>query len=108
MNFRDLATLLEKAAFALRKSADALDEVPTDEAGRKPLKEMEGYLCLSVRALNILDGMRVLLAGDLTRLTADDLLGENNMGKVTLKEIRRFLARNSMALKGESIWNDEV
>ena len=56
---------------------------------------------ISIRSYNVLknDGVRTL--GDLTERTAAELLRSPNFGKVSLAEIRQFLAEYGLKLKGD-------
>ncbi len=66
--------------------------------------EIEYYESIfSQRTTNCLKRADILYIGQLTSLTAKEMLKWKNFGKKSLKEIREFLADKGLALKNETI-----
>lgn len=64
-----------------------------------PIKELE----FSVRSRNCLRQANMKALGDLTKMSAQELLQLKNFGKKSLVEIREKLGANNLALKGEVV-----
>lgn len=64
-----------------------------------PIKELE----FSVRSRNCLRQANMKVLGDLTKMSAQELLQLKNFGKKSLVEIREKLAMHNLALKGEVV-----
>jgi DNA-directed RNA polymerase subunit alpha len=62
-----------------------------------PVKELE----FSVRSRNCLKRANIKTIGELTKLSADDLLSIKNFGRKSLTEIREKLRKYGLSLKGE-------
>ena len=60
----------------------------------KPIEEMD----LSVRASNCLENQGIKTLGDLARMTEKEMLQVRNLGKTSLKEIKKKLADFDLSL----------
>lgn len=59
---------------------------------------------LSTRAKNSLKAEKIYYIGDLVKCTERDLLRIQNIAKITLKEIKEFLAKYSLSLNMDVSW----
>ena len=63
----------------------------------KPILE----LALSIRARRTVETLGCLTVGDITKHSADELLGMPNFGQTSLQELRTKLTELGLKLKGE-------
>lgn len=63
----------------------------------KPIMELQ----LSIRARRTVEALGCLTAGDITKHSAEELLGMPNFGQTSLQELRSTLGDLSLKLKGE-------
>ncbi len=63
----------------------------------KPIMELQ----LSIRARRTVEALGCLTAGDVTKHSAEELLGMPNFGQTSLQELRSTLADLNLKLKGE-------
>jgi len=69
----------------------------TEKSHDIPIRELE----FSVRARNCLKRANIKALGELTKMTAQDLMAIKNFGKKSLTEIREKLRQYGLCLKGE-------
>ena len=63
----------------------------------KPISDLE----LSIRARRTVETLGCLTVGDITKHSADELLGMPNFGQTSLQELRAKLAELGLKLKNE-------
>ncbi len=112
----NLADLLDLAAKALRTASRELSAVPRlkNENLDKMLSDLAGFDELSCRVRKSLkrsdpEGGRyrdiycksILTVDQLVNSTARDLMERKNFGVLSLREVRTFMAKNGLRLKGD-------
>ena len=105
MTLAEIADLLEQAASAIRVADASLNDQDIS-IDRRLLQELDGYNHLSVRTKRSLRSDRknepqIFTVSELTSKTAENLLARVNFGYVSLGEVRVWLGRNNLHLKGE-------
>ena len=63
----------------------------------KPIMDLQ----LSIRARRTVEALGCLTVGDITKHSADELLGMPNFGQTSLQELRSKLAELGLRLSGE-------
>jgi DNA-directed RNA polymerase subunit alpha len=63
----------------------------------RPIMDLQ----LSIRARRTVEALGCLTAGDVTKHSAEELLGMPNFGQTSLQELRSVLAELGLKLKGE-------
>jgi DNA-directed RNA polymerase subunit alpha len=63
----------------------------------KPITELQ----LSIRARRTVESLGCLTLGDITKHSADELLGMPNFGTTSLQELRSKLGEHNLKLAGE-------
>lgn len=69
----------------------------TDDVRNKPITDLQ----LSIRARRTVESLGALTLGDITKHSADELLGMPNFGTTSLQELRSKLSEHSLKLTGE-------
>ena len=69
----------------------------TDDVRNKPITELQ----LSIRARRTVESLGCLTLGDITKHSADELLGMPNFGTTSLQELRSKLGEHNLKLAGE-------
>ena len=76
-----------------------IDKQEKEQPCAQRLASPVSKLCLSVRATNCLRAANIETVGDLVAKKESELLGLNNFGKSTLKEVKKKLSQLSLSLK---------
>ena len=69
----------------------------TDDVRNRPITELQ----LSIRARRTVESLGCLTLGDITKHSADELLGMPNFGTTSLQELRSKLSEHNLKLTGE-------
>ena len=77
-----------------RRQATGTD---TGDVLNKPITELQ----LSIRARRTVESLGALTLGDITKHSADELLGMPNFGVTSLQELRNKLGEHALKLRGE-------
>ncbi len=87
----------EEAVASIEAHARRLHEGDRSDVMNKPILE----LALSIRARRTVETLGCLTVGDITKHSAEELLGMPNFGQTSLQELRGKLAELGLKLKGE-------
>lgn len=98
-HYLDIALILEEVVGVLREVDKLLGGLPV---GISDIHVLPYYEQLSVRGRKCLMRAGIETVSELCGKTEDDLLDTKNAGKTTVEEIRTFLGRNNLYLRGEA------
>ena len=87
----------EEAVASIEAHARRMQSGDRSDVMYKPILE----LALSIRARRTVETLGCLTVGDITKHSAEELLGMPNFGQTSLQELRTKLAELSLKLKGE-------
>ena len=87
----------EEAVASIEAHARRMQSGDRSDVMNKPILE----LALSIRARRTVETLGCLTVGDITKHSAEELLGMPNFGQTSLQELRTKLAELSLKLKGE-------
>lgn len=101
-----LANTLEEAAQAIRQLVEAVEQAEKSLPGSSILDKSLRNAGLSEGVVNALgrrfyDDKGIIFVSDLVNETADNLLGRKNFGVIRLAEVRVFLEKHGLHLRGE-------
>jgi DNA-directed RNA polymerase subunit alpha len=87
----------DEAVASIEAHARRMQSGDRSDVMNKPILE----LALSIRARRTVETLGCLTVGDITKHSAEELLGMPNFGQTSLQELRTKLAELSLKLKGE-------
>jgi DNA-directed RNA polymerase subunit alpha len=87
----------EEAVASIEAHARRMQSGDRSDVMNKPILE----LALSIRARRTVETLGCLTLGDITKHSAEELLGMPNFGQTSLQELRTKLAELALKLKGE-------
>ncbi len=87
----------EEAVASIEAHAARASSGERSDVMNKPILELQ----LSIRARRTVETLGCLTVGDITKHSAEELLGMPNFGQTSLQELRSKLAELSLKLKGE-------
>ena len=87
----------EEAVASIEAHARRMSSGDRGDVMNKPILELQ----LSIRARRTVESLGCLTVGDITKHSAEELLGMPNFGQTSLQELRNKLGELSLKLKGE-------
>jgi DNA-directed RNA polymerase subunit alpha len=87
----------EEAVASIEAHASRSDTGDQADVMNRPIMELQ----LSIRARRTVEALGCLTTGDVTKHSADELLGMPNFGQTSLQELRSTLSELTLKLKGE-------